>query len=237
MSLILDALRKSEAERRRGQSPSLYSASPMPTTRARPEWLRWLPLVALAVLVIVALFAWRGEPGPATRDELEADAGSTAPETDAADTEIVEAPEPAVAVTAPPPPARAAGVAAAPAPTVDSLVKPTPAPPTATAPLPTPSIVAETPAPAPTEAPAPAGQVPAEQLPPLAVLDTGTRSSLPPLKLSMHVFNSEPSRRFAIIDGQRVTEGAQLGSATVVEIRRDGVVLDISGRRVLLPRP
>jgi len=37
MSLILDALRKSEAERRRGQSPSLYSASPMPTTRARPE--------------------------------------------------------------------------------------------------------------------------------------------------------------------------------------------------------
>jgi general secretion pathway protein B len=69
------------------------------------------------------------------------------------------------------------------------------------------------------------------------VLDTGTRSSLPALKLSMHVFNNEPARRFAIIDGQRVTEGAQLGSATVVEIRRDGVVLDVGGRRVLIPRP
>jgi hypothetical protein len=34
-----------------------------------------------------------------------------------------------------------------------------------------------------------------------------------------------------------VGEGAQLGSAIVLEIRRDGVLLDVSGRRVLLPRP
>ena len=53
----------------------------------------------------------------------------------------------------------------------------------------------------------------------------------------MHVYNSEPARRFAIIDGQRVTEGAQLGAAVVTEIRRDGVVLDVGGRRVCVPRP
>jgi general secretion pathway protein B len=57
------------------------------------------------------------------------------------------------------------------------------------------------------------------------------------MKLSMHVYDPDPARRFAIIDGQRVTEGSQLGSATVVEIRHDGVLLDVSGRRVLLPRP
>jgi general secretion pathway protein B len=71
----------------------------------------------------------------------------------------------------------------------------------------------------------------------VAVLDAGTRSGLPAMKLSMHVFNSDPARRFAIIDGQRVTEGSRLGSATVVEIRRDGVVLEVGGTRVLLPRP
>jgi hypothetical protein len=38
MSLILDALRKSEAERRRGQAPSLYSQAPQLTTRRRPPW-------------------------------------------------------------------------------------------------------------------------------------------------------------------------------------------------------
>jgi general secretion pathway protein B len=237
MSLILDALRKSEAERRRGQSPSLYSASPIPTTRTRPQWLRWLPLVALAVLAVVALFAWRGEPGPATRDALEAEAGAPVPDPAEYGGELSAAPEPVVQTTlppAPPAPAPAAPSRAAPAPTVDSLVKPAPAPPTATAmaPPPTPASVATAPPP-----PVPAEQAPAEALPPLAVLDTGTRSSLPALKLSMHVFNSEPARRFAIIDGQRVTEGAQLGGATVVEIRRDGVVLEVGGRRVLLPRP
>jgi hypothetical protein len=36
MSLILDALRKSEAERRRGKAPSLYAAMPVPGTRAPP---------------------------------------------------------------------------------------------------------------------------------------------------------------------------------------------------------
>jgi hypothetical protein len=32
-------------------------------------------------------------------------------------------------------------------------------------------------------------------------------------------------------------EGSTAGNAIVVEIRRDGVVLEISGRRVLLARP
>ena len=76
-----------------------------------------------------------------------------------------------------------------------------------------------------------------ESLPPISVLDAMDRAALPALKLSMHVFADEPGKRFAIIDGQRVTEGATLGNAVVVAIRRDGVVLDVNGRRVLLPRP
>jgi general secretion pathway protein B len=87
-------------------------------------------------------------------------------------------------------------------------------------------------------APPAAPVAPAEEaLPPVAVLDPSMRSSLPPMKLSMHVYNDDPARRFAILDGQRVTEGSQIGAAIVLEIRRDGVVLDVAGKRVLLPRP
>jgi general secretion pathway protein B len=73
--------------------------------------------------------------------------------------------------------------------------------------------------------------------PPIAVLAASERAALPPLKLSMHVWNSDPGKRFAIIDGQRVTEGGSAGAGVIEEIRRDGVVLNINGRRVLLPRP
>jgi general secretion pathway protein B len=48
MSLILDALRKSEAERRRGQSPDLYAELPPPSRRAAKRMLpwQWLALAA-----------------------------------------------------------------------------------------------------------------------------------------------------------------------------------------------
>jgi general secretion pathway protein B len=53
----------------------------------------------------------------------------------------------------------------------------------------------------------------------------------------MHVWSADPARRFAIVDGQRVTEGALLAGGTVAQIRRDGVVLELGARRLLLPRP
>lgn len=235
MSLILDALRKSEAERRRGEAPSLYSNLPKPGTRQQPAWLRAAAWVVAAVLLLVALFVFlTREPGPATRNELERSAAQDAA---AGEADLAPASEPVTASNAPTPamaaapispaPAPAPASPAAPAPTVDALVQPAAS-----------RAAQPTLAPAP---PAPIEITPAtpseEQLPPLAVLEASTRNALPPLKLSMHVYNSEPARRFAIIDGQRVTEGAQLGAAIVTEIRRDGVVLDVAGRRVLVPRP
>ena len=74
-------------------------------------------------------------------------------------------------------------------------------------------------------------------LPTLAMLDPSERAALPPLKLSMHVWSEAPNARLAIIDGQRVMEGSAIGESIVAEIRRDGVVLEVHGRRFLLPRP
>ena len=77
----------------------------------------------------------------------------------------------------------------------------------------------------------------AESLPTVSVLDSGTRASLPPLKLSMHVFGQDPAKRFAIIDGKRVAAGSLLGNGVVEEIRRDGVVINVNGQRLLVPKP
>ena len=237
MSLILDALRKSEAERRRGQAPSLYAQLPV-SAPLRPAWLPWVP-VAAGVLLLVGIAVWFAREGdePVTKEELveESDGKSLLPPPPGANA----AAAPTVAAApAPPPPVAVTTRPRATPPSVDALVKP-PANPAAAkvdaAANAEPAAVAGVTAPT-VAAPAPAAPV-VEEVPPVAVLDPSTRGSLPPMKLSMHVYNTDSARRFAIIDGQRVTEGAQLGTAIVLEIRRDGVLLDVSGRRVLLPRP
>lgn len=60
MSLILEALRKSEAERRRGQSPDLYAELPPPARRAAKRVLPWQWLVLAAGTLAIAGWAARG---------------------------------------------------------------------------------------------------------------------------------------------------------------------------------
>ena len=66
---------------------------------------------------------------------------------------------------------------------------------------------------------------PAGSLVSLADLDPATRKLLPPLKLSMHLWNETPAMRFVILDGQRLREGDLLGELIVERISRDGAVL------------
>jgi general secretion pathway protein B len=235
MSLILDALRKSEAERRRGQAPSLYAQAAPLTTRPRPPWHVLLAVAGGALLLLAAGLYWFGDDQPVTKEELveEAEQPSLVPPLATGGAPPTAPPPP----TAAPAPIPAAPATVAAAPSVDALVQPPAAAPVG-APPPTP-VIAATPAPAtPPAEPATAAATAAEEsLPPVAVLEPSLRSNLPPMKLSMHVYNIDPARRFAILDGQRVTEGSQIGAAIVLEIRRDGVVLDIAGKRVLLPRP
>jgi general secretion pathway protein B len=140
-------------------------------------------------------------------------------------------------------------VAAPSTPATVTPVTPSIAPPAAAAPPPARTVASAPPAsanpraalpeiPATFSTSAPAVEAPAEEaLPTLAVLDSITRGTLPPLKLSMHVWGQEPGKRFAIVDGQRVAEGSLLGNGVVEQIRRDGVVINVNGQRLLLPKP
>ena len=94
-------------------------------------------------------------------------------------------------------------------------------------PPPPPAPVASAPAPAPTiDAAAPLR---------LSELAGDARRQLPPLKLTMHMWNEATERRFVILDGRRLAEGDRIGAVQVAEIRRDGVILDWNGQRLELP--
>lgn len=255
MSLILEALRKSEIERRRAQTPDLY-AEPAVATRvplaASPRWLAW----ALATVAVVLLTGWLArslwqvsppasiaDPDPARLDPAAA-APPRTPITSAlaadaramalADKATVPAPAPTdVAAPAPIPPA-----AIAPVPP-----RPNDLPPTADAPRPAPLVPppANIATAAPISAPVPASPAAGTTLPSsdaplrLADLSSEERRQLPMLKMSMHLWDAASAQRFVILDGERRGEGDRVGDAVIDEITRDGVVLAWQGRRLKLP--
>ena len=232
MSLILEALRKSEAERRLAQVPDLLTEPQVPTPVAVHTPNR-VPLMAGIAVVAVALAWFALRP--------------SAPSSDASD--VVQAPDAAPGDATPAPPA-AAPVVQAP-PLRRPLVVAAPAPPpttTSTRRVPvaeTPNDVAAFPT-APIKPLPAAARAEAAPPPPAPVANAGTalrvadlggaeRKQLPPLKLSMHMWNEVPTQRFVIIDGTRLYIGDHLGALVVSDIVPDGVVLDWNGRALKLP--
>lgn len=69
----------------------------------------------------------------------------------------------------------------------------------------------------------------------LADLSTAERGTLPPLRMSMHLWAPAAADRFVILDGSRMGEGDRVGAAVIEEITPDGAVLAWQGRRVKVP--
>ncbi len=217
MSFILDALRKSEAARRRSEAPDLFAA--MPTTpepvRARANWPLWLlgAVAAVSLIAVLWLLAQRAPVVPPAPKLIDTTV-ETAPTDDAASAPVSDP------VPVPTPPQTQAPVDSAPPPAVAATISPP-----SNAPLPPPPR--ELPAPP----PEPAIVAPPPALPPtghvvsLADLDPATRKLLPPLKLSMHLWNETPAQRLVILDGQRLREGDLIGELVIERITRDGAVL------------
>jgi general secretion pathway protein B len=297
MSLILEALRKSEAERQRGQVPSLFdaAAAALPAAPKHPgRALWWAVPVALSAAL---LMLWRYAPAPVPDAPAPLDAGAdggaarmatvTVPEHRTSGPVVApraaeaaaqasggpatsSAPRPASVQPAQPEPPRpgrpesalAADVSAEAgprgrvAPPADTAVPPHPAATPATAlisaPARLPASLPSQPATAEPARPHPDAGEPAvtasdrateprstagAEPPPLRLADLtpAQRRSLPPLKMSMHLWSADAAQRFVILDGGRMGEGDRIGEAVIDEITRDGAILVWNGRRVVVP--
>ncbi len=219
MSFILDALRKSENERQKKDTPDVTAAR----YKAGPARSRiWLPilgavLVINALLLLVLLFR--------------ADGNTPSPETSAA-------------VTLPASPVSPARMApsARPAPTVRPLARevmpatpaqsPGPASPAASFAKPAPVIAATSPPSAMVDSTAASGGLPSmRQL----VLDGALEMNS--LRLDMHVYSPVPAERFVFINMQKYREGEQLKEGPQIEsIDAGGVILTHQGQRFTLER-
>jgi general secretion pathway protein B len=70
---------------------------------------------------------------------------------------------------------------------------------------------------------------------PLSALPAELRQSLGPLNLDLHVYASQPERRFVLINSQRYRPGDWLAEGALLEaIEADGVILSYRDRRFTL---
>ncbi|MCZ8174030.1 MAG: general secretion pathway protein GspB [Burkholderiaceae bacterium] len=187
MSLILDALRKAEAERQRGTVPGLHSvaagspAAPPAAAAGRRGGVLAAGLAAL-VLAAGALWAALGREQAPAAGRPDARLPAPAPAAPPAPT---PAPTPPLAAATPPP-----------LPVVVSVppVVPSREPP------------AQPPAP-PAEPARPPGAPIITQVRRLAELPAEQRRELPPLVVGGSVWSDQASARFVVLDGQVLREG------------------------------
>ncbi|MCC5793833.1 MAG: general secretion pathway protein GspB [Chromatiales bacterium] len=216
MSIILDALRKSEDERQQGRPPRL--ADVRQAARPQSSW-RWWPLLMVGVLLLNLLLLMLllrdrapASPPPGAVAPAVPEITRLAPPAAPAD-ELREvrplAREPlprtpqATSARAPQPAARApGGAAAAPARPAAVLTELEP------------------------------------ELPSAADLVARGRLNIPELTLELHVYAEEAGRRLVFINGSRYREGDRLQEGPLLEaVTASGAVLRHEGERFLLPRP
>ncbi len=209
MSFILDALKKSESERKRADAPALYETQMAPARPRVATWLIVLGALLLINIVVLSVVLLRG-----TRDAAPAAAA------------VSPTPAPAVSAPASAAPSAPAQLAAAP-PAAGSAAN------TATTDTATGAA-----APADDDAPAvdPAHAVanPAD-VPTYEQVASTPGANLPELKLDLHAYAANPADRFVFLSGVNLKEGQSSPAGVRVEsITPDGAILSWHGTRFFL---
>jgi general secretion pathway protein B len=211
MSFILDALKKSEAERQRKSVPGFAD---IPDARSEPRSQRWWwiigGLLTVNAAVLISVFFV-----PDANDATEA------------------APVQQAAISRPPVSERRRATAT-PKPFAEIVAeakknRPLQDVPTTTEPQRQDSAPATT--------PASSRVTMSEQLATINEVRAEGGLQLPELHLDIHVYSERPAERFVFINMAKYKEGDTLSEGPAVrEIRTDGVVLEQSGTRFLMPR-
>ena len=231
MSFILDALKKSEAERQRQSGPTLLELRVSPQRRRYPVWALWVG-VLLALNAGILLFVLFRRPTAPTAVSLAGTRLAAIPVAVAPLPVAAPAPSAPSAPIAPPaatlatvaPLASASGAsnavpAAAPASASANPADDAPALPPGT----------RTNPPPPPPAAAPTSDY--EGLPNLSSLG----GSLPTLQLNLLDYSELATERYALVNMHRVREGDVLPEGPrVLAIMRDGVAMDFNGQQFML---
>ena len=216
MSFILDALKKSEAERARKTGPALLDMRIVPPRRGLPAWVTVLVvilLVNLAVLAVVLLRGGRGDVKPLITAPVTAPAPLPAP-VNALPPPTLPRAEPPADITVPPPRTSSSRDSSATVlPDVETGGRRiAPAAASATA----------------REAVDTAGLPTVEDLRVSGV-------TLPEFNLALHVYDAVPANRYLLMNSQRLREGeTNADGVTVEHITPEGAVLRWRERRFVL---
>ncbi|MGC8119051.1 general secretion pathway protein GspB [Marinobacter sp. VGCF2001] len=210
MSYILDALRKSEAERRQGKAPDLGQPVQM-VYRAKRKPISAVVWIALALFVNAGVLAYLFWPEtvlevPVSQGKLADPDGYSGP----AQPEEVPTAEP-VAEVAP----------TAPAPGEQERAEAYEAP----------MVIVPSRADEPPEQKIVLTErVPQGRVPHLVELPLSFQKSVPDLTFNSHIVSSDPSASRVMINGHYLKAGDRFGSLSVERITDDGVVLSMDGR-------
>jgi len=226
MSYILDALRKSETERRQGKIPDLGQQVQL---IHQPRKKRISPVVWIAVALVInalvlAVVFWPAKSeiqlgglvssgNPSVVPQTDASSENTAPASSVpaprearSESELAnKIPEPSVSVMVPEP--------AVEAPISERPTIIVPSPPVAREPQPLPDTQ-------------PSGRVPH-----LVELPLSFQKSIPDLMFNSHIYGSEPSARRVMINNNYLRRGDTFSGIKVEDITEDGVVLSKHGQR------
>jgi len=232
MSFILDALKKSEAERQRQAGPALLEMRIVPPPRGLPTWAIVVGVILLAGVGALGWLALRAKPAPAaaslgvpaTVEHAASAAMQPANPASAPNTMPASGADAAAQVAS----GNGAAQSASPAQVPDA----TDADQASDNPADNAPAVAPNPRSAATSANGATGSDGAK-LRNYAELS----GSVPELRLDLHVYAPDPADRFAFINMHKVREGdVTPEGAKVQQITRDGVVLEYRGSEFLLGR-
>lgn len=230
MSYILDALRKSETERRQGKVPDLGQQVQLihkPRKKSVPAAV-WVAVALIINAAVLAVIFWPGGL-TAVGDEAEkpgADRHVQAAEPESK-TESRQTPEEAP-ISDQPPETDTAGIVPEPSvdePPVDAIAESGGAEPRLRPTVIVPNRTVSEPVPTQPE------QEPVGRVPHLVELPLPFQKSIPDLIFNSHIYSSEPTARRVMINNQYMRAGDSFSGIRVERITEDGVVLSKNGRQ------
>ncbi|MED5598333.1 general secretion pathway protein GspB [Janthinobacterium sp. P210006] len=246
MSYILEALKKSQAERQLGELPSIHAPQvQLHDTAASASARRtpvWLALGGVSVAVAAALLLWQpwqaGAAAPAAAPAA-AVLAQAAPAPAPAPIAVPAAQPAAATVPAPAPapvvtPAPSAPLAATAAPVHHARPVPEPQQETPGQAAPPVSVPAPAPVPAvPAPAPAPGAE---DNVPGMRDLPEPIQRQIPPVTIGGYIYSKNPADRLLLIDKVLRHEGEELAPGLVLEkLQPKAAIFSFKGYRYRVP--